>query len=79
MLPKSLANAIVILVTVVWAANFVIQFIVTTYKPDPLIHTAFMAIVGAAFAFSRKDKSDKDGKDAPPDTTKKDDGKAGEE
>lgn len=58
MLPKPLANAIVILVTVVWAANFIIQFIVTTYKPDPLIHTAFMAIVGAAFAFSRKDKTE---------------------
>jgi len=55
-----LAYAIVVLVTVIWAANFVIQFIVTTYKPDPLIHTAFMAIVGAAFAFSRKDKNEKD-------------------
>lgn len=78
MLPKPLANAIVILVTVVWAANFIIQFIVTTYKPDPLIHTAFMAIVGAAFAFSRKDKTEKDGKDAP-DTGKKDDSKDGGE
>lgn len=63
MLPKPLANAIVILVTIVWAANFVIQFIVETYKPDPLIHTAFMAIVGAAFAFSRKDKDKPDTKE----------------
>jgi hypothetical protein len=76
-LPKPLANAIVILVTVVWAANFILQFIVPTYKTDPLIHTAFMAIVGAAFAFSRKDK-DTDKKDKP-DTEKKDDTKAGGE
>jgi hypothetical protein len=67
-LPKSLANAIVIVVTLVWAANFIIQFVVTTYKPDPLIHTAFMAIVGAAFALSRKGKNDDD-----KDTKKKED------
>lgn len=71
MLPKPLANAIVILVSVVWAANFILQFIVPTYKTDPLIHTAFMAIVGAAFAFSRKDKTE------PKELEKKDDSKDG--
>lgn len=66
MLPKPLANAIVVVVTIVWALNFGAQFVIPTYKSDPLIHTAFMAVVGAAFALSRKDNGGgKDDKDDP--------------
>lgn len=55
MLPKPLAAAIIIIVTVVWAANFVAQFIVDSYEPDVAINGIFMAVVGGALALSRRD------------------------
>jgi hypothetical protein len=55
MLPRPLASAIIVLVSVIWAANFVLQFIVSEYHPDVTINGIFMAIVGGALALSRKD------------------------
>lgn len=55
MLPRPLASAIIVLVSVIWAANFVLQFIVPEYHPDVTINGIFMAIVGGALALSRKD------------------------
>lgn len=63
MLPESLARVIIILVTVIWAANFILQFIVTGYHPDVTLNAIFMAIVGGALALSRKNKGDGSGGD----------------
>lgn len=60
MLPRHLASAVVVVVTIIWAANFLLQFIVTTYKPDPILHGVFMSLVGGALALSRKSGNDKD-------------------
>jgi hypothetical protein len=55
-IPKPLANAIIGIVTVVWSANFIAQFVPGLgYHPDPAIHGVFMAVVGGALALSRKD------------------------
>jgi hypothetical protein len=53
-IPKSLASAIIVVVTIVWASNFVLQFVVAEYKPDPVLHGVFMSLVGGALALSRK-------------------------
>jgi hypothetical protein len=58
MLPKPLASAIIILVSVIWALNFFMQFLVTTYHPDITLNGIFMGIVGGALALSRKDKDE---------------------
>lgn len=50
MLPEPLANAIIVLVTIMLAVNFGAVFFVTGYEPDPLIYTIFMGIVGGAYA-----------------------------
>jgi hypothetical protein len=56
MIPRSLASAIIVLVSIVWAANFFIQFVITTYRPDVTLNGVFMAVVGGALALSRKDR-----------------------
>lgn len=54
MIPKPVASAIIVLVTIIWAANFVAPIVLPEYKPDVTINGIFMGIVGAAFAFGRK-------------------------
>lgn len=55
MIPRSVANLIIVLVTTVWAFNFVGQFIPgLDYQPDVSINGIFMAIVGGALIASRK-------------------------
>lgn len=66
MIPKRLASGIVVLVSAVWAANFMAQFFVASYEPDVMINSIFMAIVGGALALSRpngkkQDKTNDDG------------------
>jgi hypothetical protein len=61
-LPRPLASAIIVLVSVIWAANFIAQFIVENYRPDVTLNGVFMAIVGGALALSRKDKDGGSGK-----------------
>lgn len=56
MLPRGLATAIIVLVSLVWLTNFVAQFVVAGYSPDVTLNGIFMAIVGGALALSRKDK-----------------------
>jgi len=60
-IPKPLATAIIVVVTVVWAINFAAQFIVEDYSPDVAINGIFMAIVGGALALSRRSNKDKNG------------------
>jgi hypothetical protein len=59
MLSRPLASAIIVLVSLVWAANFIAQFVIPEYKPDVTLNGVFMAIVGGALALSRKDNNDK--------------------
>jgi len=54
-IPRSLATAIVVLVSVIWAANFVLQFVISSWHPDVTINGIFMGVVGTALALSRKD------------------------
>jgi hypothetical protein len=60
-IPKPLATAIIVIVTIVWAVNFAAQFVVDDYSPDVAINGIFMAVVGGALALSRRGKGDKPG------------------
>ena len=53
MIPKALANMIVILVSIVWAGNFVASVFAPDYQPDTSINFVFMTIVGGAIALRR--------------------------
>lgn len=53
MIPKGLANAIVVLVSLVWAANFTASVFVPGYQTDSTINFVFMTIVGGALALRR--------------------------
>lgn len=54
MIPAGLANFVVVLVSVVWLANFVAPFLVPGYTSDPQLNLVFMSIVGGALALSRR-------------------------
>lgn len=54
MINKRLGNVVIVLICVIWAANFGAQFIVTNYKPDPTINMIFMGIVGGLFALQSR-------------------------
>lgn len=60
MIPRPLAVGIMLLVSVVWAADFVANIVIVGYESSELIHVAFMSIVGGALAFARKDKPSDD-------------------
>jgi hypothetical protein len=59
-----MSNVIVVLISIVWVANFFAQFIVANYHPDPSINGVFGAVVGGALALTRKADSAK-----PPEKT----------
>lgn len=63
MINKRLGNVVIVLICVIWAANFGAQFIVPDYKPDPTINMIFMGIVGGLFALQsrRSGNSSQDG------------------
>lgn len=52
-MPKALANSIVILVSIVWAANFVASVLLPDYQTDSTLNFVFMTIVGGALALKR--------------------------
>lgn len=52
-MPKALANSIVILVSIVWAANFVASVFLPEYQTDSTLNFVFMTIVGGALALKR--------------------------
>ncbi len=59
LLNKRLADAIVVIVTIVWFINFLAPlFPGIEYKSDPTIHAVFMAVVGGTLAL-RRNGSDK--------------------
>lgn len=49
-LPAPLANAIVILVSLVWAGNFLASVFLPDYRGDSALNFVFMTIVGGALA-----------------------------
>lgn len=55
MIPKPLANVIVVIVTVVWAGNFFASVFLPDYRGDPILNLVFMAIVGSAIALKQGD------------------------
>lgn len=59
MLNERVANAIIIVVTVVWAVNFGARFVVAEYEPSESINAIFMAIVGGVFALKGRNGGDK--------------------
>lgn len=58
MINKRLGNVVIVLICVIWAANFGAQFIVADYKPDPTINMIFMGIVGGLFALQHRRSGD---------------------
>lgn len=57
MLNDRAANAIIGVVTVVWAVNFGARFAVADYQPSESINAIFMAIVGGVFALKSRGAS----------------------
>lgn len=54
-MPARLRTAIIVLVAVVWAANFTAPIFVKDYEPAPELNVAFMAIIGVLTASGKKD------------------------
>lgn len=54
MIPAPLAHFVIVLVCLVWVANFAAPFVVPGYSSDPQLNLVFMSIVGGALALSRK-------------------------
>ena len=68
MIDPKLKNAFIIVVTAVWAVNFVAGLVVPSYEPDQAINAIFMGIVGGLFALGARDNKEKGGdhKASPP-------------
>jgi hypothetical protein len=47
-------NAIIAVVTTVWAVNFAAGLVLEDYEPDQAINAIFMAIVGGLFAIGAR-------------------------
>lgn len=59
MISPKIANAVIVVVTIVWVCSFVISVVVPAYRADPQINVIFMGIVGGSLALkSRKPKTD---------------------
>lgn len=54
-----LRSAIIVIVAIVWAANFTAPIFVKDFKPAPELNVAFMAIIGILTAsYKKEDKSE---------------------
>lgn len=53
---NALRSAIILIVALVWAANFTAPLFMTDYKPAPELNVAFMAILGVLTASYNKDE-----------------------
>lgn len=59
MISPRIANAVIIIVTLVWVSSFVLSIIVPEYRADPQINVIFMGLVGGSLALkSRRPKPD---------------------
>lgn len=66
-----LKNGIIIVVTTIWATNFLAGLLVPSYETDQAINVAFMTIVGGLFALGARGKGkgggdDNDSNSPPP-------------
>lgn len=53
-----LRSAVIVLVALVWAANFTAPIFNTQYHPDPALNVAFMAVIGALTTLPTKRDKD---------------------
>ncbi len=60
MLSPRMTNFIIVIVSAIWATNFLAGVILDEYEADQMINTIFMAIVGGALALRRRDSHDRD-------------------
>jgi len=65
-LSNKVRTLLIVVVTLVWAANFVAPIFVKDYTPAPELNVAFMAIIGVLTASYRKGKNDDDDEDDKP-------------
>lgn len=49
MLSERMTAAIAVVVTVAWAASFVVDILIADYDPPPSVHALMVIIVGAIF------------------------------
>ncbi len=61
MIDPRLKNGIIIVVTSVWAVNFLAGLLIKSYEPDQAINAIFMAIVGGLFALGARNENGKPG------------------
>jgi len=57
-LSNKVRTLLIVVVTLVWAANFTAPIVVKDYKPAPELNVAFMAIIGVLTASYRKENDD---------------------
>lgn len=62
MIPKYLLTAIVVVVSVVFLADFAAQFVIADYQSNPAVVGVFGLIAGAAFTLAQR----QGGKDPDP-------------
>lgn len=60
MITPRIANAIVVVVTIVWVCAFVASIVVPEYRADPQINVIFMGIVGGSLALKFRKPSPDD-------------------
>lgn len=59
MITPRIANAVIVVVTIVWVCSFVVSIVIPEYRADPQITVVFMSVVGGSLALkSRKPTPD---------------------
>jgi hypothetical protein len=66
MLPKSVVIGVVIVVSLMFAANFFAQFVISGYRPDPAINGLFGTLVTSTLFLTRRSNDSRS--DGTPDT-----------
>ena len=59
MLPRPVATYLVILTSIGWGANLVVGLV--SGNSDPAVHGVFTFVIGALYAFSRKNRNNNSG------------------
>lgn len=56
-IPPVLANSIIVLVALMFGANFFAVFFIPGWKPDPFIYGVFTTIMGGSYMLSKSGKN----------------------
>jgi len=61
---RTVANAIAIVITAVWAASFIADIFIKDYDPSPFVHFIMLGVAGAIFghSFFKSGENDLNGK-----------------